>query len=151
MNSGLLWYDADSQTRLPDKVARAAQRYLEKLGRFPTLCYVHPTALGDGELELFCRLDEGITIRVRLVAAAQVLPHHFWLGEEQAVAAGSPARSSTHADEKPARSSDLPLPAQERPLRRGARRRREEDRLLQEALAVRSGERRQQAAKKARS
>jgi len=90
MKSGLLWYDADSKASLPDKVTRAAQRYRQKLGRCPTLCYVHPTVLAGYELELACRLDGGITIRVRMVAAAQVLPHHFWLGEEESPTAGKP-------------------------------------------------------------
>jgi len=151
MKSGLLWYDADSQASLPDKVARAAQRYRQKLGRCPTLCYVHPTVLGGGELELACRLDGGITIRVRMVASAQVLPHHFWLGEEEASAAGKPARAADHREEGSTSAGAPPRPAEERPLRKAARRRREEGRLLQEAMAVRSGERRQQAARKARS
>jgi len=150
MKNGLLWYDADSLTSLPDKVARAAQRYRQKLGRCPTLCYVHPAALGDGELELACRLDGGMTIRVRLVSAAQVLRHHFWLGEEEVPVPGKQEQAVKQPEVSPAHPGDPLLPAQEHLLRKAARRRREEGRLLEEAMAVRSGEQRQQAAKKAR-
>jgi hypothetical protein len=73
MQEGLLWFDADPKRDLAEKVARAAERYRRKFGRQPNLCYVNAHALDQGSLELG---------GVRLVPAANVLKHHFWIGEE---------------------------------------------------------------------
>lgn len=75
MQEGLLWLDADPKRDLAEKVARAADRYHFKFGRRPNLCYVNPAMLDQGSVEL-----DG----VRLVPAANVLKHHFWIGEEEA-------------------------------------------------------------------
>lgn len=74
MQEGLLWFDADPKRDLTDKVARAAERYRFKFGRRPNLCYVHPSVLERGSVEL-----NG----VRLVPAHNVLKHHFWIGIEE--------------------------------------------------------------------
>lgn len=74
MLEGLLWFDADPKRDLAEKVARAADRYHFKFGRRPNLCYLNPSTLGHGPLEI-----DG----VRLVPADNVLKHHFWIGIEE--------------------------------------------------------------------
>jgi hypothetical protein len=74
MQEGLLWFDADPKRELAEKVARAADRYRYKFGRKPNLCYVNPTMVGNDPVE--CN-------GVRLVPAANVLKHHFWIGVEE--------------------------------------------------------------------
>ena len=74
MQEGLLWFDADPKRDLTEKVARAAARYQAKFGHRPNLCYLNPAMLENDSLE---------TSGVRLVPAANVLKHHFWIGEEE--------------------------------------------------------------------
>jgi hypothetical protein len=74
MQEGLLWFDADPKRDLTEKVGLAADRYQAKFGRHPNLCYLNPAMLENGSLEI-----NG----VRLVPAANVLKHHFWIGEEE--------------------------------------------------------------------
>lgn len=73
MNIGLLWHDSSSQD-LARKLAPAAQRYQERFGELPNVCYVHPGQLPDGDRQVG-------SIWVR--PSRQILPHHFWLGLEQ--------------------------------------------------------------------
>ncbi len=72
MKSGLLWYDHSSDD-LRVKVLRAAQRYQQRFGEKPDVCYVNPQALPEGA----CEVE---TIRVRPLS--RILKHHFWLGRE---------------------------------------------------------------------
>ena len=77
IQEGLLWFDDDKTRGLADKVARAAQRYQQKYGHSPDVCYVNPGAL---------RGNEGHDARVesvKVLPAKSVLPHHFWLGIER--------------------------------------------------------------------
>ena len=74
MREGLLWHDSGSED-LAWKLARAAQRYRDRFGDKPNVCYVHPTLLPDGD-----RKVDGILVR----SSSRVLRHHFWLGHEQA-------------------------------------------------------------------
>ena len=71
MKVGLLWYDDDPKRALEEKIARAAQRYREKFGRRPDICYVNPAMLEEGAPR---------SGRVRVVTAPNILPHHFWVG-----------------------------------------------------------------------
>jgi hypothetical protein len=73
MRVGWLWFDNDPNRTVEEKVLRAAQCYREKFGRAPDVCYVHPQAIGEGELR--CG-------PVRVIAARHILLHHFWLGVE---------------------------------------------------------------------
>ena len=92
MRCGLLWYDGDSRSGVGEKVARAAQRYVQKMGRSPTVCYLHPGACAAAaQADLECRLAEG-TILVRLTPTVRILPNHFWLGEEEPAAGGQARR-----------------------------------------------------------
>ena len=70
----LLWFD-DSDKSLEDKVRQAAARYRRKYGKPPTLCFVHPDALGDsGE----ARQVGGVEVR----AGRTILPNDFLIGRE---------------------------------------------------------------------
>jgi hypothetical protein len=98
MNIGMLWFDNDPKAGLTTKVERAAVYYLNKYGKSPNLCFVHPTMLRiepaaaalaeSGEAENSRpleserqkpaeRLKNG-AIEVR--TSRSVLPNHFWIG-----------------------------------------------------------------------
>ena len=81
MEFGLLWYDGNPKRSLEDKIRPAAERYREKFGRMPNTCYVHPCAVTAHEIgtEAACRL-ENPAATIRLVSAANILRHHYWLG-----------------------------------------------------------------------
>ncbi len=93
MEIGLLWYDGDPKRPLEDKVGQAVARYREKYGRWPNTCFVHPRLVGewaaDGLL-LACQARSRETT-IRVLPAANVLVHHFWVGET--VDAGEDGRS----------------------------------------------------------
>ena len=77
MEIGLLWYDGDPRRALEDKIGRAARRYREKFGRWPNTCYVHRQAV-----EAACQVRLADRAAIRVLPAANILRHHFWLGEE---------------------------------------------------------------------
>lgn len=90
MQVGLLWFDNDPHRAFIAKIEDAARRYQEKFGRPPDTCYVNGVTFGRspeaGETAGFS--DHGL----RVVPAANILPHHFWVGEEgerEAVLRGS--------------------------------------------------------------
>jgi len=70
MKVGLMWFDNDPRRPLEEKIKRAARRYKEKFGRFPNVCYVNPALLEKNEVRCGS---------LRVVAASDILPHHFWL------------------------------------------------------------------------
>lgn len=74
MEAGLLWFDDDSRRDLGAKIAAAAQRYEQKFGRQPNVCYVNPMTLNGASLE-----QDG----VKVLAAQHIPPHHFWLGVQR--------------------------------------------------------------------
>ena len=77
MKTGLLWFDDDPRKQLEEKVLRAATHYEHKYGQSPSLCFVHPSALGDnGNGKRPARKAGAVEIR----AGRSVLPHHLWLG-----------------------------------------------------------------------
>lgn len=80
MQVGLLWFDNDPHRGLDAKIAAAARRYREKFGRAPDTCYVNSLALDKGLTsgEAPPCADQAVLV----VPAANVLPHHFWIGEE---------------------------------------------------------------------
>ena len=71
LRTGMLWYDDASDRSLSDKLARATNYYESKYGQIPTVCYLNADAL-SGE-----PIDNG---GLKLQAAPDLLPHHFWLG-----------------------------------------------------------------------
>jgi hypothetical protein len=74
MREGLLWFDPDKRRTPQEKLDQACARYTERFGRRPDTCHVNPA-------ELF----EHPTLRV--IPDPAVLPHHFWVGEDQEMAA----------------------------------------------------------------
>ena len=78
MKTGLLWFDDDPRKELTEKVLRAAAHYERKYGQAPDLCFVHPSALknGNGNGKRGAKKAGEVEIR----PGRTVLPHHFWLG-----------------------------------------------------------------------
>jgi hypothetical protein len=68
---GLLWFDDDPKRTLKQKIEMAATRHHEKEGKWPNLCYVHPTML-----QAACAIIGDVNV----VANDTVLKHHFWIG-----------------------------------------------------------------------
>lgn len=76
MEIGMLWFDNDKGRDLSAKVARAAEHYERKFGRWPDLCFVHPSQLPGGSAEFKAG---GVAVK----ASQTVLPYHFWLGSAE--------------------------------------------------------------------
>lgn len=74
MNIGMLWQD-DSKTDLYGKIQRAVDYYISKYGKVPNRCFVHPSAVPDGEQQ---RVGP-----VELVGHKSVRLNHFWMGVEE--------------------------------------------------------------------
>lgn len=89
MNVGLLWHD-DSQKPLEQIVAQAAQRYRERFGRDPNVCYVHPSdmpadAVGENiemqvELRGCLTVETADGVKVQLQPSPRILRFHYWIG-----------------------------------------------------------------------
>ena len=70
MKWGLLWYDAEGT--LAERVGRAKERYVEKHGTEPNICFVH--------MEFYT--GDVITIDGCVVVANKtILKDNFWIGE----------------------------------------------------------------------
>ena len=76
MQTGLLWFDNEPGRTLVVKATAAAERFQEKYGITPDVCYVSERSLKDGEVSIPFR--EG---RLRLVPASNMLLNHFWIGQ----------------------------------------------------------------------
>ncbi len=77
MRVGLLWFDDDPKKEVSLKVKEAAERYFEKFGRRPNLCYVNPSTP-----PLPRDPTDGVHLDgLRLLSSPLVLPDHFWVGE----------------------------------------------------------------------
>jgi hypothetical protein len=74
MNSGMLWFDNDPKTELPDKVQKAAAYYRKKYGQSPNLCFVNPQMLESKKV----KMDQ-----VEVKTSATIMPHHFWIGTNE--------------------------------------------------------------------
>ena len=75
MQAGLLWFDNDPARPLAVKATAAAERFTEKFGVAPNVCYVNARSLKDGDLVIPFR--EG---QLRLSPATNILTNHFWIG-----------------------------------------------------------------------
>jgi len=81
MRVGLLWLDDDPKKEVSLKIKEAAERYFEKFGRWPNVCYVNPATL------LLPQNTEGVGMEdvhldsLRVLSSPLVLPDHFWVGE----------------------------------------------------------------------
>ncbi len=67
MREGLLWYDADERRPITAKIDAAARRGLERFGRAPNCCHVHPDDVVDHPT-------------LRVVPNSKIARHHFWVG-----------------------------------------------------------------------
>ena len=85
MDNGMLWFDNDKDTSIPNKVEKAAQYYREKYGVSPDLCYVHPKMVvgkkSAGEKSAEASNPDQLMIgKVLVLKNKKVLPDHFWIG-----------------------------------------------------------------------
>lgn len=79
IQDGLLWYDDDPERALADKVKRAVERYQQKYGHAPDVCYMLDVP------ELRAQLGEGgamLVGDVKVLPSKSVMRYHFWLGVE---------------------------------------------------------------------
>ena len=80
MDIGLLWFDNDSKIDIEEKIRRAAQYYREKYGRPADICYANSRTLfgrADAKDRFEIELDDRT---LKVIAASNILPHHFWVG-----------------------------------------------------------------------
>lgn len=78
MNIGMLWFDNDKNSDVTSKVNRAADYYQDKYGKEPTVCFVHPSMMGEnGRKQNNKKLRAG---KVDVLTSQEMLPNHFWIG-----------------------------------------------------------------------
>jgi hypothetical protein len=83
---GMLWFDDAPQRTLVAKIALAAQRYQDKYGNVPNVCYVHPSSLAGAPAQDKGTAYEPTCMRykdeysIQVLAAHDILPNHLWLG-----------------------------------------------------------------------
>jgi hypothetical protein len=75
MKTGMLWFDNDPKIDLNAKIDKAAVYYQRKYGQRPNLCFVHPSMVGE-------KRPHPTEVEVRITR--KVLPHHLWLGVNEA-------------------------------------------------------------------
>ena len=75
MHNGMLWFD-NSDTTLEQKVQKGVSYYVDKYGKSPNLCLVHPTSFSDTD----SRTMQVGNVLVR--PYRPVLPGHLWIGIE---------------------------------------------------------------------
>jgi hypothetical protein len=89
MNVGMLWFDNDPKSNLDAKISRAATYYRDKYGRAPTLCFVHPSMLGNGKVKDHNPENSQVNAEsaksfaacgVEIRSNLSILPHHIWIG-----------------------------------------------------------------------
>ncbi len=84
MKSGMLWFDDDPKRSIEEKVERAAERFREKYGVVPNLCYANPRTVESGQRAIALKLAAGNSGKgqacVAVRQARSILPNHFWLG-----------------------------------------------------------------------
>ena len=69
---GLLWFD-DADRDLAIKVCQAAERYFQKHGQRPNLCFVNPADVGTRPVPF------GVA-GVEVQELASILRDHLWIG-----------------------------------------------------------------------
>lgn len=74
MIEGLLWYDGDPKRSLEEKIGDAAQRYHEKYGILPTVCYINDANGPAQTMDIHGHA-------VKILTAPNILLHHYWIGE----------------------------------------------------------------------
>lgn len=77
MKVGMLWFDGQDVDDVRPRVQAAARYYHDKYGRSPTVCFLHPSMMGETP----CAQVDGVSLR----PSDSILRGHLWLGiEEQA-------------------------------------------------------------------
>jgi hypothetical protein len=80
IQDGMLWYDDDPRRALADKVRLAVERYAQKYGHAPEVCYVLDEPGIGAQIEAAGKFAED----VKVLPAKSVLRWHFWLGMQVA-------------------------------------------------------------------
>ena len=85
MEIGMLWFDNDKGTSIPNKVEKAARYYQKKYGVSPDLCYVHPKMVkGENGNKKKPKKDTGSDQmkigKILVLKNKKILPGHFWIG-----------------------------------------------------------------------
>jgi len=85
MEIGMLWFDNDKGTSIPNKVEKAARYYQKKYGVSPDLCYVHPKMVKteNGKKKKTKKKAESEQIKIGKILVLKnkkILPDHFWIG-----------------------------------------------------------------------
>lgn len=76
---GLLWFDPGTGSPPADKIGRAAERYNQRFGRWPTVCETHPSVAAHCANVVILR--NGITIKIK--ATRLIRPDNFLVGMEE--------------------------------------------------------------------
>ena len=74
MNAGLLWFDNDPSRTIAAKVVAAAERFTQKFGATPDVCYVNARSL---TADLVIPFGEG---QITVTPVKNILANHFWVG-----------------------------------------------------------------------
>lgn len=74
MNYGMLWLDDDKERPLVEKVQRAVAYYCDKYAQVPTVCLVNEQMVAA----------ETAVAGLKVKGSQTILPHHFWLGVDDA-------------------------------------------------------------------
>lgn len=85
MEIGMLWFDNDKKTSIPNKVERAALYYQKKYGVNPDLCYVHPQMVSEEKESMPESKQSPYQDQIRIgqvlvLKNEKILPDHFWIG-----------------------------------------------------------------------
>jgi len=75
MKVGMLWFDGKDVEDVRPRVQAAASYYQSKYGRAPTVCFLHPSMMGEVRL---AQVD-GVHLR----PSDSILRGHLWLGVEE--------------------------------------------------------------------
>lgn len=75
MQAGLLWFDNDPTRSISAKAMDAAERFTQKFGVEPDVCFVNARSLSEGDMVI--PFHEG---KLRLSPASNILVNHFWVG-----------------------------------------------------------------------
>lgn len=75
MQAGLLWFDNDPARTIAAKATAAAERFTEKFGVEPNVCYV--SARAQKEDDVVIPFHQG---QLHLRPATNILQNHFWIG-----------------------------------------------------------------------
>lgn len=72
MKIGMLWFNSDPEKTVAEKVAEAAEYYLDKYKTEANCCCVHPSMIPE----------EGVTVDgIAIKTSKKVIPNHFWMGK----------------------------------------------------------------------